>query len=196
MISRVFAGQKEGLTRTDVLDNITHYWLTKSGVSSSRIYWDNKYPFFASKGVTIPVAVSVFPDELYEAPPQLGRTGIPQPHPLQQAPQGRPLRRMGAAATVRQSCASGLPIAAVGGMPHPAGVDVARQSSPPGRAAQRGRGPTSIRQSRCPIGGARPDGGKRQEVWKGILMRGACRELPVLLGGHRCCHRRHDESLE
>jgi len=68
LISRVFAGQKEGLSREDVLDNLTHYWLTKSGVSSSRIYADNRFPFFARKGVTIPVAVSVFPDELYEPP--------------------------------------------------------------------------------------------------------------------------------
>jgi pimeloyl-ACP methyl ester carboxylesterase len=68
LISRVFAGAKEGLSREDVLDNITHYWLTESGVSSGRIYADNRFPFLSRKGVTIPVAVSVFPDELYEAP--------------------------------------------------------------------------------------------------------------------------------
>ncbi|WP_236013445.1 epoxide hydrolase family protein [Paenibacillus glycanilyticus] len=69
LISRVFAGQKEGLTRDDILDNITLFWLTKTGVSSSRLYLENKFSFFGVKGVTkVPVAVSVFPDELYEAP--------------------------------------------------------------------------------------------------------------------------------
>jgi pimeloyl-ACP methyl ester carboxylesterase len=68
MISRVFAGQREGLTRDDVLDNITHYWLTKTAVSAGRLYWENKFPFFTVKGIKIPVAVSVFPDEIYQAP--------------------------------------------------------------------------------------------------------------------------------
>ncbi len=68
LIARVFDGQSEGLTRDDVLDNITLYWLTNTGVSSSRLYWENKLAFFAPKNVTIPVAVSVFPDELYAAP--------------------------------------------------------------------------------------------------------------------------------
>ena len=68
LISRTFAGQKEGLSRDDVLDNISLYWLTNTGVSSARLYADNKYSFFGVKGVTIPVAVSVFPDELYQAP--------------------------------------------------------------------------------------------------------------------------------
>jgi pimeloyl-ACP methyl ester carboxylesterase len=68
LFTRVFQGQKEGLTRDDILDNITHYWLTNTGVSSARLYWENKQAFFAPKGVAIPVAVSVFPDELYAAP--------------------------------------------------------------------------------------------------------------------------------
>ena len=69
LISRVFVdGAEEGLTRDDVLDNITHYWLTNTGVSSGRLYWENKLGFFDPKGVDIPVAVSVFPDELYQAP--------------------------------------------------------------------------------------------------------------------------------
>jgi len=68
LIARVFAGQSEGLTRDDVLDNITLYWLTNTGVSSSRLYWENKRPFFVPKGVAIPVAVSVFPDDLCPAP--------------------------------------------------------------------------------------------------------------------------------
>jgi pimeloyl-ACP methyl ester carboxylesterase len=68
LIARVFDGQTEGLTRDDVLDNITFYWLTNTGVSSARLYWENKLAFFAPKGVAIPVAVSVFPDDIYAAP--------------------------------------------------------------------------------------------------------------------------------
>jgi pimeloyl-ACP methyl ester carboxylesterase len=68
LIARVFAGQSEGLTRDDVLDNVTLYWLTDTGISSARLYWENKFGFFDVKNVRIPVAVSVFPDELYQAP--------------------------------------------------------------------------------------------------------------------------------
>ena len=68
LIARVFDGQPEGLTRDDVLDNITHYWLTTTGISSGRLYWENKLSFFGPKGVSVPVAVSVFPDELYQVP--------------------------------------------------------------------------------------------------------------------------------
>ena len=60
--------QSEGLTRDDVLDNITLFWLTNTAVSTSRLYWENKFSFFNVKDVAIPVAVSVFPDELYPAP--------------------------------------------------------------------------------------------------------------------------------
>ena len=68
LIARVFAGQPEGLTRDDILDNVTLYWLTKTAVSSARLYWESKLPFFAPKGVAIPVAVSAYPDEIYTAP--------------------------------------------------------------------------------------------------------------------------------
>ena len=68
MIARVFNGQTEGLSRDDVLDNVTLYWVTNTGISSARLYWENKLNFFAPKHVTIPVAVSVFPDEIYSAP--------------------------------------------------------------------------------------------------------------------------------
>jgi pimeloyl-ACP methyl ester carboxylesterase len=68
LIARVFAGQQEGLTRDDILDNITLYWLTNTAVSSARIYWENKASFFAPKGVKIPVAVSAFPDEVVQTP--------------------------------------------------------------------------------------------------------------------------------
>ncbi|MEX3689951.1 epoxide hydrolase family protein [Paraburkholderia sp. BR14263] len=68
MIARVFAGQPEGLTKDDVLDNVTLYWLTKTAVSSARLYWENKLNFFEPKHVELPVGVSVFPDEIYAAP--------------------------------------------------------------------------------------------------------------------------------
>jgi pimeloyl-ACP methyl ester carboxylesterase len=68
MIARVFAGEPEGLSRDDVLDNITITWLTNTALSGARLYWENKLGFFRVKGVSIPVAVSVFPDELYPAP--------------------------------------------------------------------------------------------------------------------------------
>jgi pimeloyl-ACP methyl ester carboxylesterase len=68
LIARVFAGQPGGLTREDILDNITLYWLTKTAVSSARLYWENKLPFFVPTGVQKPVAVSAFPEELYTAP--------------------------------------------------------------------------------------------------------------------------------
>jgi pimeloyl-ACP methyl ester carboxylesterase len=68
LITRVFDGATEGLTRDDILDNVTLYWLTTTAVSSARLYWESKLAFFAPKGVAIPVAVSVFPDEIYAAP--------------------------------------------------------------------------------------------------------------------------------
>jgi pimeloyl-ACP methyl ester carboxylesterase len=69
LIARSFDGQTEGLTRDDVLDNITLFWLTNTALSAARLYWENKVAFFSPKNVSIPVAVSVFPDELY-APPR------------------------------------------------------------------------------------------------------------------------------
>src|SRR4051812_27088121 len=79
LISRVFVdGAEEGLTRDDVLDNITHYWLTNTGVSSGRLYWENKLGFFDPKGVDIPVAVSVFPGELYQVPRSWAEEAYPK----------------------------------------------------------------------------------------------------------------------
>src|SRR5439155_19978609 len=73
MIARVFDGKPEGLTRDDVLDNVTLYWLTNTGISSAQLYWDTRHNlpaggFFDVRGIKIPVAVSVFPDEIYAAP--------------------------------------------------------------------------------------------------------------------------------
>ena len=78
LISRVFEGQTEGLTKDDILNNITLYWLTNTGVSSGRLYRENKFGFFDQKGVSIPVAVSVFPDELYEVPRSWAEQAYPK----------------------------------------------------------------------------------------------------------------------
>jgi pimeloyl-ACP methyl ester carboxylesterase len=66
------------LTRDDVLDNITLFWLTNTGVSAARLYWENKLGFFVPKGVKIPVAVSAFPDELYQAPRSWAEQAYPK----------------------------------------------------------------------------------------------------------------------
>jgi pimeloyl-ACP methyl ester carboxylesterase len=68
LIAGAFDGQNGGITRDDVLDNITLYWLTNTAISSARIYWENKFAFFAPKGVAIPTAVSAFPDEVCTVP--------------------------------------------------------------------------------------------------------------------------------
>src|SRR5258706_14371301 len=79
LIARVFAGGTEGLTRDDVLDNITLTWLTNTGVSGGRLYWENKgASFFAVKGVMVPTAVSVFPDELFPAPKSWAERAYPK----------------------------------------------------------------------------------------------------------------------
>jgi pimeloyl-ACP methyl ester carboxylesterase len=78
LMARVFAGQTEGLTRDDILDNITLYWLTNTAVSSARLYWESKLAFFAPKGVAIPVAVSAFPDEIYTAPRSWAEKAYPR----------------------------------------------------------------------------------------------------------------------
>jgi hypothetical protein len=69
LVERVLKGDPAGeVTRDDILDNITLYWLTNTGVSSARLYWENKAGFFEAKDISIPFAMSVFPDELYQAP--------------------------------------------------------------------------------------------------------------------------------
>jgi pimeloyl-ACP methyl ester carboxylesterase len=78
LIARVFDGQAEGLTRDDILDNITLYWLTSTAVSSARLYWESKLAFFAPKGVALPVAVSAFPEEIYTAPRSWAERAYPK----------------------------------------------------------------------------------------------------------------------
>jgi pimeloyl-ACP methyl ester carboxylesterase len=89
LIARVFAGQAEGLTRDDVLDNITIAWLTNTGVSGGRLYWEYwGKGFFNVKGVSIPVAVSVFPDELYPAPRSWAERAYPKLMHYNKLPKG------------------------------------------------------------------------------------------------------------
>jgi len=82
MIARVFDEKMEGLTRDDVLDNVTLYWLTNTALSSARLYWDNAHHptggFFDPRGIKIPVAVSIFPDELYAAPQSWAERAYPK----------------------------------------------------------------------------------------------------------------------
>ncbi len=69
LVEQVLNGSLDSdLTRDDLLDNITLYWLTNTGISAARLYWENKADFFDAKPITIPFAISVFPDELYQAP--------------------------------------------------------------------------------------------------------------------------------
>jgi pimeloyl-ACP methyl ester carboxylesterase len=78
LIIRSFDGQMEGLTRDDVLDNVTLFWLTNTGVSSARLYRENKLTYFSPKGVSVPVAVSAFPDELYQCPRSWAERAYPK----------------------------------------------------------------------------------------------------------------------
>ena len=90
MIARAFSGKTEGLTPDDVLENVTLYWLTNTAISSARLYWDTTQVstgggFFDVRGIKIPVAVSVFPGRDLCGATELGRAGVSEAHPLQQA---------------------------------------------------------------------------------------------------------------
>ena len=101
MIVRAFDGEPEGLTRDDVLDNITITWLTNTAISGARLYWEalppnspgfgvghNNVRFFEPFGVKVPVAVSAFPDELYQAPRSWAERAYPQLMYYNQLPRG------------------------------------------------------------------------------------------------------------
>ena len=98
------------ITRDDILDNITLYWLTNTGVSSGRLYWENKFSFFGVKNISIPVAVSVFPGERYQAPRSWAEKAYQRAHLLQRARHGGPLRRLGAAGTLLRRGSRRLPV--------------------------------------------------------------------------------------
>jgi pimeloyl-ACP methyl ester carboxylesterase len=82
LIRRVFDGQTEGLSRDDILDNVTMYWLTNTAVSSARLYWEAAQKpgggFFDVRGVQLPVVVTVFPDEIYAAPKAWAERAYPK----------------------------------------------------------------------------------------------------------------------
>jgi len=79
LIAKALQGQLDSpLTRDDILDNVTLYWLTNTGVSAARLYWENKADFFDAKPITIPFAISVFPDELYQAPRSWAERAYPK----------------------------------------------------------------------------------------------------------------------
>jgi pimeloyl-ACP methyl ester carboxylesterase len=90
LITRVFEGKFEGLTRDDILDNITITWLTNTALSGARLYWEfwGKGGYFNVKGVSIPVAVSVFPDELYPAPRSWAERAYPKLIHFNKLPKG------------------------------------------------------------------------------------------------------------
>ncbi|MEU4092833.1 epoxide hydrolase family protein [Streptomyces sp. NPDC026673] len=88
LISRAFAGHPGGLSRDDVLDNITLFWLTRTALSSARLYAENTTSFFGVKGVSLPTAVSVFPDELYRTPKSWAERAYPQLIHYNELPRG------------------------------------------------------------------------------------------------------------
>jgi pimeloyl-ACP methyl ester carboxylesterase len=88
LITRAFEGKSEGLTRDDILDNITLTWLTNTGISGARLYRENKLPFFVPMNVKIPVAVSAFPDEIYQAPRSWAEQSYPNLIHFNKMPKG------------------------------------------------------------------------------------------------------------
>jgi pimeloyl-ACP methyl ester carboxylesterase len=78
LLAHILDGQRDGLTRDDILDNITLYWLTNTAISAAGLYRENKLPFFAPMGIEIPVAVSVFPDEIFQLPQSWAERAYPK----------------------------------------------------------------------------------------------------------------------
>ena len=122
-ISRAFVdGEPVGnLTRETIVDNITLYWLTGTGTSAARSYWEDGRALAAALAsgqppppVSVPVGFTTFPGEIWAAP-ELGRGGLPRPRLLQRGRQGRPLRRLGRARAVRQRGSRSVPVAPLAG---------------------------------------------------------------------------------
>ena len=91
MIARSFVGVTEGLSRDDVLDNVSLFWFTRTAISASRLYWETTVAgvsFFAAKGVKLPIACSVFPDEMYEAPRSWAEKAYPNLIHFNKLPKG------------------------------------------------------------------------------------------------------------
>ena len=102
-----------GLTRDDVLDNITLYWLTNTAISSARLYWESKLAFFAPKERQHPGGRERLSGRALSSPAELGGEGLSQADPLQQAGQGRPLRGLGTAGDLFSGSARGVSAPAV-----------------------------------------------------------------------------------
>ena len=107
LIARVFDGKSEGLTRDDILDNVTLYWLTNTAVSSARLYWDttqisNGAGFFDVRGHQDPGRRQRLPGRDLCSAAELGGAGLSEADPLQQARQGRPFRGVGAAGSLHR----------------------------------------------------------------------------------------------
>src|SRR5260370_37750096 len=110
MIARVFNGQTEGLTRDDILDNVTLYWLTNTAVSSARLYWDTTQistggGFFDGRRVKIPVALRAFPDQIYQVPRSWAERAYPNLIHYNKREKGRHV----AAWEQTQGCSAQLP---------------------------------------------------------------------------------------
>ena len=120
-IARAFVdGQPSGnLTRDNVLDNITAYWLTGTGASAARSYWEAYGPDAPAAGrqplppPTIPVGFTTFPGEIWRTPRSWVETVVPQRHLLQRGRQGRPLRRLGRAGALLNRAAGGVQVTAL-----------------------------------------------------------------------------------
>jgi len=112
LIARSFDGQTEGLTPDDVLDNVTLFWLTNTGVSSARLYWESKLPFFQSQGRQSPNCRERLPGRTLPDAPELGGAGLSQSHPLQQGGKGRSFRCLGTAEAFYRRASRGLQITA------------------------------------------------------------------------------------
>jgi hypothetical protein len=118
-LAQLFAGHPCGaITRDDWLDNSSLYWLTNTATSAARLYWQQAVTgknFYAAANVSLPAAVTVFPEELCHRAAQLDREGLPQADLLQRSRTGRPLRRLGTTATAFRRAARGVPHTALNG---------------------------------------------------------------------------------
>ena len=111
-VTQAFVDKKAvgGLTRDEILDNVTLTWLTNTGVSSARLYWENKHGFFDVKGVSIPVAVSTFPREIYPVPRSWAEQCVPQSGRLQRGGNGESFRGLARTAALFRRASCRLPV--------------------------------------------------------------------------------------
>ena len=112
LIARSFDGHPEGLSRDDVLDNVTYFWLTNTAVSAARLYWENKLNYFSRQERPHPGRGERLPRRAVPGAAELDGGGVSQAHPLQQAPQGRALRGVGTTEVLRGRAPRGIQVAA------------------------------------------------------------------------------------